>query len=177
MRIFLTGYMASGKTTLGKAYAKACGLSFIDLDWYIEERMHSTIRDIFATRGEDGFRQLERKMLLEVAEFENVIVACGGGTPCFFDNMEFMNSCGVTVFLDTASEVLFRRLKQAAANRPLVAGKSDDELKQTIADGLEHRMPFYSQAAIRLDGSRLESRSQIDETVEELRKLIINIDN
>lgn len=83
MRIFLTGYMASGKTTLGKAYAKACGLSFIDLDWYIEERMHSTIRDIFATRGEDGFRQLERKMLLEVAEFENVIVACGGGTPCF----------------------------------------------------------------------------------------------
>ena len=163
MRIFLTGYMASGKTTLGKAYARACGLSFIDLDWYIEERMHSTIRDIFATRGEDGFRQLERKMLLEVAEFENVIVACGGGTPCFFDNMEFMNSCGVTVFLDTAS--------------PLVAGKSDDELKQTIADGLEHRMPFYSQAAIRLDGSRLESRSQIDETVEELRKLIINIDN
>lgn len=177
MRIFLTGYMASGKTTLGKAYAKACGLSFIDLDWYIEERMHSSIRDIFATRGEDGFRQLERKMLLEVAEFENVIVACGGGTPCFFDNMEFMNSCGVTVFLDTASDVLFRRLKQAAANRPLVAGKSDDELKQTIADGLEHRMPFYLQAAIRLDGSRLESRSQIDETVEELRKLIINIDN
>lgn len=88
-----------------------------------------------------------------------------------------MNSCGVTVFLDTASDVLFRRLKQAAANRPLVAGKSDDELKQTIADGLEHRMPFYLQAAISLDGSRLESRSQIDETVEELRKLIINIDN
>ena len=169
MRIFLTGYMASGKTTLGKAYAKACGLSFIDLDWYIEERMHSSIRDIFAMRGEDGFRQIERNMLLEVSEFENVVVACGGGTPCFFDNMEIMNSRGITVFLDASQDVLFCRLKQAAANRPLVAGKSDDELRQTIAEGLERRMPFYSKAVIKLDGSRLESRVQIEETVEILR--------
>ena len=175
MRIFLTGYMASGKTTLGKAYAKACGLSFIDLDWYIEERMHSSIRDIFAMRGEDGFRQIERNMLLEVSEFENVVVACGGGTPCFFDNMEIMNSRGITVFLDASQDVLFCRLKQAAANRPLVAGKSDDELRQTIAEGLERRMSFYSKAVIKLDGSRLESRVQIEETVEILRNLINKI--
>ena len=172
MRIFLTGYMASGKTTLGKAFAKACNLSFIDLDWYIEERMHSSVRDIFASRGEEGFRQLERNMLLEVSDFEDVVVACGGGTPCFFDNMEVMNNRGITVFLDTSQDVLFRRLKQAAANRPLVAGKSDGELRQTIAEGLEKRLPYYSQASIRLDGSRLESRTQIDETVEILRKYI-----
>lgn len=174
MRIFLTGYMASGKTTLGKAFAKACNLSFIDLDWYIEERMHASVRDIFASRGEEGFRQLERNMLLEVSEFEDVVVACGGGTPCFFDNMEIMNSRGVTVFLDTAQDVLFRRLKQAAANRPLVAGKSDDELRQTISEGLERRMPFYSKAEIKLDGSRLESRKQIEDTVEILKNLINN---
>lgn len=175
MRIFLTGYMASGKTTLGKAFAKACNLSFIDLDWYIEERMHLSVRDIFASRGEGGFRQLERNMLHEVSEFENVVVACGGGTPCFFDNMEIMNSRGITVFLDASQDVLFRRLKQAAANRPLVAGKSDDELRQTIAEGLERRMPFYSKAVIKLDGSRLESRKQIDDTVEILKNLINNI--
>ena len=173
MRIFLTGYMASGKTTLGKAFARACNLGFIDLDWYIEERMHMSVRDIFAERGEDGFRQLEKNMLHEVSEFENVVVACGGGTPCFFDNMDVMNSRGITVFLDAAQDVLFRRLKQAAANRPLVAGKSADELRQTISEGLERRMPFYSKAAIRLDGSRLESRKQIEETVETLRNLII----
>ena len=164
MRIFLTGYMASGKTT---------NLGFIDLDWYIEERMHMSVRDIFAERGEDGFRQLEKNILHEVSEFENVVVACGGGTPCFFDNMDVMNSRGITVFLDAAQDVLFRRLKQAAANRPLVAGKSDDELRQTISEGLERRMPFYSKAAIRLDGSRLESRKQIEDTVETLRNLII----
>ena len=91
----------------------------------------------------------------------------------FFDNMDVMNSRGITVFLDAAQDVLFRRLKQAAANRPLVAGKSDDELRQTISEGLERRMPFYSKAAIRLDGSRLESRKQIEDTVETLRNLII----
>ena len=84
-RVFLIGYMGSGKTTLGKAYSAATGLQFVDLDWYIEERMHKSISDLFAERGEDGFRLLEQKMLHEAGEFENVLIACGGGTPCFFD--------------------------------------------------------------------------------------------
>ena len=83
-RVFLIGYMGSGKTTLGKAYSAATGLQFVDLDWYIEERMHKSISDLFAERGEDGFRLLEQKMLHEAGEFENVLIACGGGTPCFF---------------------------------------------------------------------------------------------
>lgn len=173
MRIFLTGYMASGKTTLGKAFASACDMEFIDLDWYIEERMHLSVKDIFSKNGEDGFRKIERKMLQEVAEFENVVIACGGGTPCFFDNMELMNRQGITVFLDTNPDVLFRRLKQAAAKRPLVAGKSDNELKDTISEGLNKRMPYYRQATIRIDGSRLESKKQIEDTVEELKKMVI----
>ena len=82
-RIFLIGYMGAGKTTLGKAFAREMSLNFIDLDWFIEERFHKTVQQLFLERGEDGFRELERKMLHEVAEFEDVVVSTGGGTPCF----------------------------------------------------------------------------------------------
>ena len=84
--------MGAGKTTIGRVLARELGLDFYDLDWYIEDRFHKKIPDIFAEQGEEGFRDIERKMLHEVAEFENVIVSCGGGTPCFFDNMEYMNA-------------------------------------------------------------------------------------
>ena len=94
-RIFLIGYMGAGKTTLGKAFSRELGLTFIDLDWYIEERFHKTVQQLFSERGEQGFRELEQKMLHEVAEFEDVVISAGGGTPCFFDNMDYMNACGV----------------------------------------------------------------------------------
>ena len=105
IRIFLIGYMGAGKTTLGKAFSREEGLTFVDLDWYIEERFHKTIAQIFAERGEEGFRELERRMLHEVSEFENVVIATGGGTPCHFDNMEHMNACGETVFLEVDVDV------------------------------------------------------------------------
>ncbi len=172
IRIFLTGYMGAGKTTLGKAFARAQGLEFIDLDWYIEERFHKSIPQLFAERGEAGFRELERTMLHEAGEFENVIISTGGGTPCFFDNMEYMNSRGQTVFLDVATDVLFRRLRVATRQRPILQGKTDEELKAFIVEALEKRMPHYSLAAYRFDGSRLESRHQIAESVEQLRSLL-----
>ena len=127
-RIFLIGYMGSGKTTLGRAFSKEQKLTFIDLDWYIEERFHKTIQQIFAERGENGFRELERRMLHEVADFEDVVIAAGGGTPCFFDNMDFMNEHGVTVLLEAKPSTLFNRLKVAKSQRPLLANKSDEEL-------------------------------------------------
>ncbi|MDO4186641.1 MAG: shikimate kinase [Bacteroidales bacterium] len=171
-RIFLTGYMGAGKTTLGKAFAKAMGLQFIDLDWYIESRYHKTIREIFDERGEEGFRQMERNMLHEVGEFDDVVISVGGGTPCFFDNMDYMNSQGQTVYLDVAIPVLFRRLKVAKAKRPLLKDKSDEELLAFIQSALEQRAPFYQQARYRFDGGHLESRSQIATSVEELRELL-----
>ena len=125
IRVFLIGYMGAGKTTLGKAFARALGLTFVDLDWYLEERFHKTVRQLFTERGEEGFRELERRMLHEAAEFENVVISVGGGTPCFFDNMEYMNEVGETVFLDVDIQVLFRRLKVAKPQRPLLDGKSD----------------------------------------------------
>ena len=86
--------MGAGKTTVGKALSKELNIPFYDLDWYIETRMHKTVKQLFDERGEDGFRIIERNMLHEVAEFENVIISCGGGTPCFFDNMDYLNQQG-----------------------------------------------------------------------------------
>ena len=172
IRLFLIGYMGSGKTTLGKAYAQAAGLSFIDLDWYIEERYHKTISKIFAEKGEQGFREVERKMLHEVGDFEDVVIACGGGTPCFFDNMDFMNAAGCTVFLNASCPALFRRLRIAKAKRPLLADKSDDEIMEVIQRGLDKRMDFYQKAKVVLDSDRLESHAQINGTIEELKRLL-----
>ena len=146
VRIFLTGYMGAGKTTLGKAFARKMNVPFVDLDWYIEERFHKTVGELFTERGETGFRELERNMLHEVAEFENVVISTGGGAPCFFDNMEFMNRVGKTVFLDVHPDVLFRRLRIAKQQRPILQGKEDDELKAFIIRALEQRAPFYTQA-------------------------------
>ena len=164
--------MGAGKTTLGKAFAHAMNMSFIDLDWYIEERYHRSISEIFAERGETGFRELECSMLHEVGEFENVLISTGGGTPCFFDNMEYMNRQGKSVFLDVDVDVLFRRLRVAKQQRPILQGKSDEELRSFIVEALEKRLPYYSQATYNFDGQHLESRLQIADSVERLAALL-----
>lgn len=172
MRTFLIGYMGAGKTTLGKAVARQLGLQFIDLDWYIERRTHRTVKEIFAEDGEEGFRLIEQKMLHEVADFEDVIIACGGGTPCFFDNMEYMNARGLTVFLEVSEPVLVNRLKAGKRKRPLLASKTDDELKEVIRQAMEKRLPFYSQAKRRFCADELESRGQVEGSVRRLCELL-----
>ena len=172
IRIFLTGYMGAGKTTLGKAFARKLNLPFVDLDWYMEERFHKTVGELFVERGEAGFRELEKNMLHEVGAFEDVVISTGGGAPCFFDNMEFMNRTGKTVFLDVHPDVLFRRLRVAKQQRPILQGKQDDELKEFIIRALEKRTPFYSQAQYVFNADELEDRSQIEKSVEKLRDLL-----
>ena len=172
IRIFLIGYMGAGKTTLGKAFARAMGLTFVDLDWYIEERFHKTVSQLFAERGEEDFRELEKRMLHEVAEFENVVISTGGGTPCFFDNMEYMNSMGDPVFLDVDVNVLFRRLKVAKQQRPLLVQKNDEELMEFIVGALQKRMPFYTKAKHVFNAEKLEDRHQIKESVQRLKELL-----
>ena len=169
-RIFLIGYMGAGKTTLGKAFARALGLTFVDLDWYIEERFHKSIRQLFAERGEEGFRELEKRMLHEAGDFEDVVISVGGGTPCFFDNMEYMNAAGETVFLDVDIKVLFRRLKVAKQQRPLLDGKTDEELMLFIQEALQARLPFYTKAKHVFNGELLEDRHQIQQSVERLKE-------
>lgn len=172
IRIFLTGYMGAGKTTLGKAFARELHVPFIDLDWYIEERFHKTIRALFEERGEEAFRKLECDMLHEVGEFEDVVISTGGGTPCFFDNMAYMNRQGDTVFLDVDPDILFRRLKVATRQRPVLQDKTDEELRIFIEEALQRRRPIYEQARYRFDGGHLESHRQIAQSVEELRALL-----
>ncbi|MBE6282508.1 MAG: shikimate kinase [Bacteroides sp.] len=175
IRIFLIGYMGAGKTTLGKAFARELGLTFIDLDWYIEERFHKTVQQIFEERSEEGFRELERNMLHEVSDFENVVISTGGGTPCFFDNMEYMNTQGETVFLSVDPTVLFRRLRVAKQQRPLLAEKTDEELMEFIGSALEKRMPHYSKARHIFCAEELEDKQQIRRSVDALR-LQLNIE-
>ena len=170
IRIFLTGYMGAGKTTLGKAFARKLNLPFVDLDWYMEERFHKTVGELFVERGEAGFRELEKNMLHEVGAFEDVVISTGA--PCFFDNMDFMNRNGKTVFLNVHPDVLFRRLRVAKQQRPILQGKQDDELKEFIIRALEKRTPFYSQAQYVFNADELEDRSQIEKSVEKLRDLL-----
>ena len=172
IRIFLIGYMGAGKTTLGKAFARTMGLTFVDLDWYIEERFHKSIRQLFTERGEDGFRELEKRMLHEAGDFENVVISVGGGTPCFFDNMDYMNQIGETVFLDVDVKVLFRRLKVAKQQRPLLANKNDEDLMTFIVEALQKRLPFYAKAKHVFNGEQLEDRRQIQQSVERLKELL-----
>ena len=169
-RIFLTGYMGSGKTTLGRALAAAIGIPFIDLDHYIEQRYRKTISQLFAERGEEGFREIERRMLHEVGEFEDVIISTGGGTPCFFDNIEYMNEQGTTVYLDVPVERLFIRLSIARSKRPLIKEKNDEELMTFIEEQLAKRAPHYSKAQYSFKADRLEDNAQVSSSVEEFRR-------
>lgn len=162
--IFLIGYMGCGKSTLGRSVSALTGMQFIDLDGYIEGRFHRTVSDIFAERGESGFREIERAMLHEVGEFEDVLVACGGGTPCFFDNIDWMNSHGTTVYLDTSIDKLFTRLKRGRHKRPLIADKSDDELREFIVNALESRMTHYSRANSVFKSDLLDNESEKSDT-------------
>lgn len=152
-RLFLVGYMGCGKTTTGKRIAKKYGLGFIDLDQYIEKRFFKTIPQIFAERGEDGFRKLEHNMLEEVSAFEDVIISTGGGAACFYDNMDLMNASGETVYLKASAKGLFDYLKSAKQNRPLLQGKSDEELLQFITEALTQREPFYLKAKHYVDST------------------------
>lgn len=163
--LFILGYMACGKTTFGRALARATGREFIDLDFYIEQRFHKSIPEIFAERGENEFRRMESAMLREVGEFENVIIACGGGTPCFNDNMDYMLGQGTTLFLEASEERIISRLLINSSRRPLMGGKKPDEIRQAVRDGLAERMPFYTRAHIRFSGEELEDRNQISLSV------------
>lgn len=172
MRIFLIGFMGTGKTTLGKALALHLGITFYDLDQLIEQRYMKSITDLFSKYGEDGFRELEYKILHEAGEFENVVIACGGGTPLYYDNMDYMNRNGDTIYLKSSIETLIRRLEEDGAKRPLIAEKSGSQLKDFIVELLAKREPYYLKARYSIKGDRLEDKKQIAESVREIEKLL-----
>lgn len=171
-RIFLVGYMGAGKTTIGKVLSKLIGLTFIDLDYYIEGRFRKTVAQLFAERGEEGFRSIERNMLHEVAEFEDVLVSTGGGTPCFFDNMEFMNQQGTTIYLQVSVDELASRLEVCKHTRPVLKNRTGEELQAFVAESLSGRLPFYQKACIVFDANELMTEADAYALSEQLKKLI-----
>lgn len=168
-RIIIIGYMGSGKTTVGHALSQELGLPFYDLDWYIETRMHCTVKQIFDEKGEEGFRKIEHNLLHEVAEFEDVIISCGGGTPCFFDNIDYINRQGETVYLKCTTDVLYKHLKMGKTVRPLLLNKTPDEVKTFIETQLKQREPFYAKAKHIVDVSLMDNKEKIKTTVDAIR--------
>ncbi len=151
MRIFLIGFMGSGKTTLGKELSKDLGLKFIDLDTYIENKIGMTITDIFNNKGEEKFRIIEKECLIELSTEEHIVIATGGGTPCFYNNMQKILDCGISIYLKTEIEDLLKRLEKDRKGRPLIQNKSINEIKTYIKNQLPKRDNFYKQSDYTID--------------------------
>ena len=157
--IFLVGYMGCGKTTLGVELAKQMGLRYIDLDDYIEARQGMSITEIFDEMGEARFRELEAEALQDVAAMTDVVVGCGGGTPCYGDSMALMNQAGVTVWLTTSPERITARLllPDQKAKRPKISRLPDDEVLALVVRELRARTPYYDQAQLQFDSTDIET--------------------
>lgn len=152
MKIFLIGYMASGKSNLGKKLSHIMKLNFIDLDYYIEKKSGKTIPYIFRTEGKDIFRKMEMENLKEIVTTEdNFILATGGGTPLFFNNMDYMNKHGKTVYLKVANTVLTERIIHAKKNRPVFNDVDDKDVAEVVDKQIEEREKFYNKANIIID--------------------------
>ncbi|MEM9887915.1 MAG: shikimate kinase [Bacteroidota bacterium] len=146
MLLFIIGFMGSGKSYLGKRIAPKLAYDFLDLDDYIEERTGRSISEIFIEDGEVAFRQIESDCLKSLESQSQLVLATGGGTPCFFDNIHWMNQKGTTVFLDVITPILVQRLSSETEQRPLLAGRSAEELSTFITQKVAERRPFYEKA-------------------------------
>lgn len=169
-RIFLIGYMGTGKTTAGRELAKTLNLEFVDLDHFIQARYQKTVSQLFDEVGETEFRNIEQNILKEVGEFEDVVVSTGGGTPCFFDNIEYMNRVGTTIYLKASPEALTARLNTPTCKekRPLIKDKNEEELYAFIVESLNKRDPFYSKAHIIFETEELISREDVERYIQQL---------
>ena len=144
--IYLTGMPSCGKSTLGRLLAQAINYDFVDLDHYIEKKNGLTIPEIFETKGEDFFRIQEKQAVIDSTSWDNTVVACGGGAPCFFDNMKTMNKYGKTIFINVSMQTLQNRLTRSHNKRPLLANKSHSELLSELKTKFIARQKFYTQA-------------------------------
>jgi shikimate kinase len=168
MKIFLIGFMGCGKSTLGKKLAAKLSYDFIDLDQVLENEVDSNIGDYFAANGENAFRTLESKLLKEYSYPANCIVATGGGAPCYFDNMEWMNDNGITMYVEMSPIALARRLEKGKEKRPLIRDMDEPQLIKFIESKLVERDRFYKRATLSVDGINLTP----DRALAELSQII-----
>lgn len=144
--------MGSGKSTFGKKLAKELALPFIDLDKEVEIKAKCSITDIFKYLGEETFRKMESETLHELSNREEFVMATGGGTPCYFNNIEFINKKGKSIYIELDIQSIYNRLSQAKNIRPTIKDKKEQELMQFIKDKLNEREPIYKQAAVTING-------------------------
>ena len=172
--VFLIGYMGCGKTTLGEVLARQLGYRFIDLDEFIEERQGMTVVQIFDEMGEKRFRELETEALREVASMTDVIVSCGGGTPCHGDNMAMMNQAGTTVWLTTSPERITARLllPEQKCKRPKINTLPDDEVLPLVEKELQARTPYYSRSQLQFDSTDIETAEATARTARRLANIL-----
>lgn len=156
MTVYLLGFMGSGKSTFGKRLASGAGWEFIDLDSLIEDAEGKSVEEIFTLSGEDYFRDVEAAMLRKIPLDHDMVIACGGGTPCHRDNMEYMNGSGLTVYIRLDPRSLVHRLVHAKKTRPLLKDMNDKELEEYITATLAEREEYYNKARIIIDGLRAD---------------------
>lgn len=166
MLISLIGYMGSGKTTIGKELSKALNFKFIDLDEFIEKAENTSITEIFETGGEIKFRKIEREYLLRILKEENnAIIAMGGGTPVYYDNISKINQYSISFYLRMNPNELYERLVKEKNNRPMIARIKDEELTEFIGKHLFERRSYYEQSQIKIDIKNKSTNSIVDEII------------
>ena len=162
MRVYLIGYMASGKSNLGRLLAANLGYKFIDLDYLFEERYRISVLDFFEKYDEGAFRTIERSLLLETTVIEDVIVSTGGGTPCSFDNMDVIKNSGVSIYLFWNVPALVRRLALVKRKRPLLKNIRPEEMEEKVTSHLTQREFYYNQADYKVNGEDVDVASLAD---------------
>jgi shikimate kinase len=165
MKIFLLGFMGSGKTYWGRQLSQKLGIPFFDLDEQIVNSENKSINEIFVTHGEEYFRLLEKDTLHIITESrDSMVMACGGGTPCYFNNIDYMNRSGLTIWLDTPINVLHQRLLRERSKRPLLKDLSDEQVRAVIIKKFSDRKIYYEQASVIID----EDPVQLDKLIQKI---------
>jgi len=156
MKVFLIGYMASGKSTATKKLASKLGLKSVDLDAEIVKSSGMSIPDIFKIKGEKAFRKMEQAELRKWLDQDNYVMATGGGTPCFFESMDEMNAAGETIYLQMTPKAVVDRVQSSKEERPILKGMKEDKMLEKVAFQLKKREPFYTRAKWTINGINLD---------------------
>jgi len=164
MKIFIIGYMCSGKSTVGKRLAQKLNYSFIDLDFYFEKKFHISVDDFFTKYGENAFRKIETQLLNEILVKDNIVISTGGGTPCFNENMNVMRKNGVSIYLKMHINSLKDRIINSKKKRPLLKNITNENVTDFLSNHLNEREAFYQQADYTVKGENAD--------IEEMVKLI-----
>lgn len=160
-KIFLIGFMGSGKSTFGKKLAKALQYPFIDLDKEIEKKAKCSVSDIFKYLGEDTFREMESDTLKSFEDMPSYVMATGGGTPCYFDNLQYIHSQGISIYIELDTKSVYNRLSNAKNIRPTIKGKKEDELMKFIVETSDKRKHIYEQASLKVNGLNVDVKTVI----------------